>query len=280
VISQEIFLSRTAERADVVLPAASFLEKDGTFVNFDRRVQRVRPALPPPPGARPDFEILQLIAQALGCDLGLPTPAAAMDECARLTPTFAGISHRRLDDEGAVVWPCRSVQDPGERQLYRRGFETPSKKGRLHAKHYLPPGEAADRSYPFTLITGRRLAHYNAGTMTRRTDNLRLVDHELVEINPQDAASLGITDGAFVELSSRRGSIQLAADVTDRVNPGQLFMAFHFPDAAANELTSACVDEVTGCPEYKLTAVRVRSVMPPKSRAASEPLPSPHARVD
>ena len=130
VISQEIFLSRTAERADVVFPAASFLEKDGTFVNFDRRVQRVRPALLPPLGARADFDILQLIAEGLGSDLRLPTPAAAMDECARLTPTFAGISHERIDREGAVVWPCRSSDVPGERQLYRHGFATPNKRAR------------------------------------------------------------------------------------------------------------------------------------------------------
>ena len=255
VISQEIFLSSTAEHADVVLPAASFLEKDGTFVNFDRRVQRVRPALPPPPGARPDFEILQLIAQALGADLNLPTPAAAMDECARLTPTFAGISHQRLDQHGALHWPCRSPQDPGEHQLYRHRFDTPSNRARLHAKHYLPPGEPADQDYPFTLITGRRLAHYNAGTMTRRTDNLLLVDRELLEIHPQDADRLGITDHAPVQVTSRRGTIQLTAELTDTVNPGELFMAFHFPEAPTNTLTSNAVDEITGCPEYKITAV-------------------------
>ena len=268
VISQEIFLSRTAERADVVLPAASFLEKDGTFVNFDRRVQRVRPALSPPSGARPDFDILHLVARALGADLNLPTPAAAMAECARLTPTFAGISHQRLDRDGALHWPCRSPKDPGERQLYLHGFDTPTRRARLHAKHYLPPGEAADEDYPFTLITGRRLTHYNAGTMTRRTDNLLLVDRELLEINPQDAGRLHIEDRAPVQVTSRRGNIRLTAHVTDAVSPGELFMAFHFPEALANDLTSGAVDEVTGCPEYKLTAVTLHRTPPPQRTPA------------
>ena len=172
VISQEIFLSRTAERADAVLPAASFLEKDGTFVNFDRRFQRVRPALEPPGDAKTDFEIIHLVARALGADLGCRTPADAMDECARLAPLFGGISHARLDREGALHWPCRSESDPGEATLYLHGFATPNGRAQLAARP-LPPGEEADAAYPYTLITGRRLEHYNAGTMTRRTANGR-----------------------------------------------------------------------------------------------------------
>jgi formate dehydrogenase alpha subunit len=260
IVSQEIFLSRTAERADVVFPAAAFLEKDGTFVNLDRRFQRVRPALRPPGEARSDFEIVALVAHAMGIDLGLASPAAALEECARLTPTFAGISHERLDREGLLVWPCRSPQDPGERRLYSSAFGTPSGRAQLHAKHYLPPGESADEEYPFTLITGRRLEHYNAGTMTRRTPNAVLVDRELLEVHPDDAERLGVCDGAQVRLTSRRGSIQLTSWVTDRVNRGELFMAFHFPEAAANDLTSGATDEVTGCPEYKVTAVHLAAV--------------------
>jgi formate dehydrogenase major subunit len=259
VISQEIFLSRTAERADVVLPGASFLEKDGTFVNFDRRFQRVRPALDPPGEARTDFDVINSLAEGLGVDLGCPTPADAMRELASLAPLYAGISHERLDAEGPLHWPCRSADDPGEAALYLDGFATPNGRAQLAAKPYLPPGEEPDASYPFLLVTGRRLVHYNAGTMTRRTDNLTLLDTERIEVNPSDAERAGIGDGDAVSVTSRRGSVTLAADVTDRVAPGELFMSFHFPEALANALTSDAVDDVTSCPEYKVTAVQLEA---------------------
>ncbi|MCB0876006.1 MAG: molybdopterin-dependent oxidoreductase, partial [Solirubrobacterales bacterium] len=236
-----------------------FLEKDGTFTNFDRRVQRVRPALPPPGEARPDFAIINSVAGALGADLGCPTPAEAFDEMASLTPTFAGISHRRLDAEGPIAWPCRSADDPGERRLYEERFATASGKAQLAAIPYRPSGEEPDPDYPLLLVTGRRLEHYNAGTMTRRTGNLELVPAELLELNPEDARGLGVTGGDRVTVASRRGEIEVTADVTTRVAPGQAFMAFHFPEAAANLLTSQHTDEATNCPEYKVTAVRVRS---------------------
>jgi formate dehydrogenase alpha subunit len=263
VISQEIFLSRTAERADVVLPGASFLEKDGTFVNFDRRFQRVRPALDPPGEARTDFDVLNAVAAATGTDLGCPTPAAAMDELAALAPLYAGITHERLDREGPLHWPCSSPEDPGEAVLYRERFATPNGRAQLHAKPYLPPGEQPDAEYPFVLVTGRRLVHYNAGTMTRRTANLVLLPEERLEIHPSDAERLGVGDGDGIEVASRRGAVELAADVTERVAPGELFMAFHFPEALANALTSEATDEVTSCPEYKVTAVRVRRAAVP-----------------
>jgi formate dehydrogenase major subunit len=257
VVSQEIFLSRTAERADVVLPAASFLEKDGTFVNFDRRFQRVRPAISPPGNARPDFEILQLLADALGGDLACPTPAAAMDELASLAPLFGGISHERLDREGPLHWPCRDASDPGEPVIHLDRFATPSGRALLAARRWLPPGEEPEAERPFVLVTGRRLEHYNAGTMTRRSANLALLPNETLELNPADAERLAIADGDAVQVASRRGAITLPAEITDRVAPGQLFMSFHFPDALANVLTSDVGDEVTACPEYKVTAVSV-----------------------
>ncbi len=257
VVSQEIFLSETASLADVVLPAASFLEKDGTFTNFDRRVQRVRPALDSPGEARPDFEIIRAIGTELGVDLGCPTPAAAFAEMAALTPTFAGISHERLDREGPVAWPCRSPDDPGERALYRERFATPTGRAQLAAIPYAAPGEQPDAEFPLLLVTGRRLEHYNAGTMTRRTRNLELVPEELLELHPDDAGELGIAEGERVCVASRRGEIEVTAQVTERVSPGQAFMAFHFPEALANRLTSHSVDEVTSCPEYKVSAVRV-----------------------
>jgi formate dehydrogenase alpha subunit len=265
VVSQEIFLSRTAERADVVLPAAAWLEKDGTFVNFDRRFQRVRAALPPPGDARTDFDILQAVAAALGGDLNCPTPAAAMDELASLAPLFAGISHERLDREGGLHWPCSSAEDAGQARLYLDRFATPSGKARLAARPYLPPGEAPDAEFPFVLVTGRRLEHYNAGTMTRRTANLELLPEERLEMHPDDAAVLGLVTGDRAELASRRGRMTLAIERTDRVAPGELFMSFHFPEALANVLTSDATDEITDCPEYKVTAVSVTRSSAPRS---------------
>lgn len=258
VISQEIFLSRTAELADVVLPAASFLEKDGTFVNFDRRFQRVRPALPPPGAAKTDFDILNLVAGAIGVDLGCPTPAAALDECASLAPPFGGISHERLDREGALHWPCRSADDPGTSTLFLDGFATANGRAQLAARPYLPPGEAPDAAYPYVLITGRRLEHYNAGTMTRRTPNIELLPEERLEICPDDAARLGVADGDPVEVASRRAAIVVPAGLTDRVASGEVFLSFHFEDAPTNALTSEATDEFTSCPEYKVTAVALR----------------------
>jgi formate dehydrogenase alpha subunit len=257
VVVNELFLSRTAERADVVFPATSFLEKDGTFVNFDRRVQRVRPALAPPGEARPDFDIVRDLAAAVGSDLGCTTPAAAWDEMAALTPTFAGISHARLEREQAVHWPCYSADDPGAARLYIDGFATAGGRALLAAIPYAPPGEEADAEYPILLVTGRRLEHYNSGSMTRRSDTLALVPQEHLDLNPEDAGPLGLAEGDRARVASRRGEIEAGVHVTDRVAPGQAFMAFHFPDALANRLTSQEVDGVTSCPEYKLTAVRV-----------------------
>jgi formate dehydrogenase major subunit len=257
VVSQEIFLTRTAERADVVLPAAAWLEKDGTFVNFDRRFQRVRPALAPPGTARTDFDILHAAARALGGDLGCATPAAAMDELASLAPLFAGISHDRLDRNGPLHWPCRSADDPGEARLYSERFATPSGRARLAARPYLPPGESPDGDYPFLLVTGRRLEHYNAGSMTRRTGNLALLREERLEIHPDDAAFLGLRAGDRATVASRRGSVTLPVEPTQRVSQGELFMSFHFPEVLANALTSDATDEVTDCPEYKVAAVNV-----------------------
>ncbi|MEQ7008294.1 formate dehydrogenase subunit alpha [Actinopolymorpha sp. B17G11] len=258
VVSQEIFPSATALAADVVLPGASFLEKDGTFVNFDRRFQRVRPALDPPGLARTDFAVVTAVARALGGDLGCPTPADALAECARLTPVFAGISHDRLDNEYALHWPCRGPDDPGEARLYEQEFATPNGRAQLAALPWAPPGESPDTAYPYTLITGRRLVHYNSGTMTRRTPNLALVPDEHLEINPDDALRLGLREGDLVEIASRRGSITAPGRLTDDVAPGEVFLSFAFPDVAANLLTSGETDEVTSCPEYKVTAVRLR----------------------
>lgn len=258
VVCSELFLSETARHADVVLPAASWLEKDGTFVNFDRRFQRVRPALRPPGAARTDFAAIHAVAAAMGHDLGCPTPADALAECARTAALFAGLSYERLDREGAVAWPCPDADGPGTPKLYRERFATPDGLAHLAAVPYLPPGEAPDDDYPLVLVTGRRWAHYNSGSMTRRSGNLGLdpVDH--VDLHPDDAARRGIRDGAPVAVESRHGSALLTARITAETAPGQVFCAFHFPASGVNRLTSGHADPVTSCPEYKVTAVRVR----------------------
>lgn len=257
VICNDPFLSPTAAAADVVSPVASWLEKDGTFVNFDRRFQRVRAAVVPPAGVRTDFAVLHAVAAGMDADLGCATPAEALAECAAVAPLFGGISHPRLDRDGPLHWPCGSVDSPGTPRLYQDHFATPDGLARLAARPYLPPGEQCDQDFPFLLITGRRAEHYNSGSMTRRTDNSTLLPRETIDIEPGDAAALGLVEGGAVRLSSRHGTAVLPARITDEVEPGQVFAGFHFPGAAVNNLTSPVEDEVTGCPEYKLTAVRL-----------------------
>ncbi|MFC4533118.1 formate dehydrogenase subunit alpha [Sphaerisporangium dianthi] len=257
VVCNELFLSETAGRADVVFPVASWLEKDGTFVNFDRRFQRVRPALDPPGEARPDFAVVHALAAELGVDLGCRTPADALAECGRIAPVFAGLTHERLDREGAVPWPCTDAGAPGEGRLYRERFATPDGLAHLASPPYLPPGEEPDHSYPLVLVTGRRWAHYNSGSMTRRTDDLRLDTVDLLDLHPADATRLGLRDGDPVVVESRHGRAELVARLTEETSPGQAFCAFHFPSSGVNTLTSSHSDTVTACPEYKVTAVRV-----------------------
>jgi formate dehydrogenase major subunit len=257
VIVNELFPSETVGHADVVLPVASWLEKDGTFVNFDRRFQRVRAAVRPPGTARADFDVVHAVATAMGADLGCRTPAEALDECGRITPLFAGISHTRLDREGAVAWPCPSPDQPGEATLYTRTFATPDGRAQLSAAPYLPPGEAPDADYPLLLVTGRRWAHYNSGSMTRRGGNLLLEAQDHLDLHPQDAARHGIDDGTGVTVESRHGRARLTARLSNELSPGQVFCAFHFPESGVNSLTSDHADTVTSCPEYKVTAVRL-----------------------
>jgi len=180
-----------------------------------------------------------------------------MDELARMTPEFRGVSHQRLDREGPIQWPCRSSEDAGTRTLHLDAFATADGKARLAARPYLPPGEQPDGDYPFMLVTGRRLVHYNTGSMTRRTDNLTLAPGERLELNPADAARLGVAEGQAVQIASRHGTIEAPVEVTERVSPGELFLAFHFPETPANVLTSDVVDDIAACPEYKVTAVRI-----------------------
>ncbi|WSQ98205.1 formate dehydrogenase subunit alpha [Streptomyces sp. NBC_01210] len=257
VVCNELFLSETARHADIVLPVASWLEKDGTFVNFDRRFQRVRPAVPPPGDARTDFDVVRSLAAVMGVDLGCATPADALAECGRVAPVFAGLSHDRLDREGAVPWPCPDSGRPGEATLYAERFATPDGRAHLAAAPYLPPGEQPDDDYPLVLVTGRRWAHYNSGSMTRRGGNLELDPVDFLDIHPDDAIRYDLRDGTQVSVESRHGRARLVARVSEQTAPGQVFCSFHFPASGVNSLTSDHADTVTSCPEYKVTAVRV-----------------------
>ena len=257
VICDELFLSETARHADVVLPVASWLEKDGTFVNFDRRFQRVHPAVPPPGQARTDFDAVHAVAEAMGVGLGCATPADALAECGRLAPVFAGLSHDRLDREGALPWPCTDPGRPGEAKLYTERFATPDGRAHLATAPYLPPGERPDDDYPLILVTGRRWAHYNSGSMTRRGGNLALDPVDFLDLHSDDAGRYGLRDGQGVTVESRHGRARLVVRVGEQTAPGQVFCSFHFPASGVNRLTSDVADTVTSCPEYKVTAVRV-----------------------
>jgi formate dehydrogenase major subunit len=258
LVVQEIFENETTRYADVVLPASSFLEKSGTFTNAERRVQLVAPAIDPPGEARTDFEIIKAVSRALGHELPWETPADAMDEVAALTPDWAGISHARLGRRG-LQWPV-APDGTDAPILYERAFARPGGRAHFAALPYKAPGDAADDEFPLILVTGRRLQHYNAGTMTRRTGNVELVGADVLEIHPDDAARLWISDGDVISVRSRVGRIELPAHVTDRIEPGHVFTTFHFPETRTNLLVGASADVNTSCPEYKVVAVDVRPI--------------------
>jgi formate dehydrogenase major subunit len=271
LVCQDIFETETTKYADVILPASAFLEKSGTFTNAERRMQLVAPAIDPPGGAKTDLDIIMLVSRGLGHEMGYETSAEVMDEIAALTPCFAGVSHERIGRHG-LQWPV-APDGTDSPILYQDEFDLPGGKGQFAAFPYLAPGDAADEEFPLILVTGRRLQHYNAGTMTRRTRNLDLVDRDWLEINPEDAARLWITDGQRVSVRSRMGRIETEARVTDRIDPGHVFTAFHFPEVRTNLLVGSSADVNTSCPEYKVVAVDVRPVAeaPAYTPALAEP---------
>ena len=258
LVCQDIFESETTKFADVILPASSFLEKTGTFTNAERRLQMVEPGAEPPGSARTDFEIITTLSRAMGYDMGYETPADVMDEVAEMTPRYAGISHDRIGRDG-LQWPV-APDGTDTPILYEEHFETESGLGHFAPIPYKPPGDAADDDFPLILVTGRRLEHYNAGNMTRRTENLTLMPHDTLEIHPEDAGALGLASGDEVRLRSRVGQVQLGVDVTDRIEKGHVFTAFHFPEVRTNLLIGQSSDVNTSCPEYKVVAVSVEPV--------------------
>lgn len=260
VIVQDIFMSETAKLADVVLPGASFAEKDGTFSNTERRVQRVRKAISPPGEARSDWEIICDLATRMGYPMSYANAEEIFEEIRTLTPSYAGISYQRIES-GGLQWPCPTEAHPGTPFLHKDGNFSRG-VGAFTAIDYIPPGELPDEEYPIRLSTGRSLYHYHTGTMTRRASALNEhVPAAELEIHPQQAEALGIQNGEVVKVSTRRGSLKLKTKVTENIAPGVAFTTFHFTETPANILTSAeFLDPVAKIPEYKVSAAKIEKL--------------------
>lgn len=255
LVVQDIFMTETAQLADVVLPAASFAEKEGTFVNTERRVQLIRQALSPRGQSKPDWQIFTMLAQKFGFNWNYENSEQVFNEMAGLTPSYAGISYNRLED-GGIQWPCPDPHHPGTPILHVGQFSRGL--GKFTPVEYRLPAEQADEEYPLLLTTGRSLYHYHTCTMTGKTAGLnQFLNEELMEINPGDADSLGISAGDQVAVTSRRGSVKCKAMVTERIQRGVVFMTFHFAESAANLLTSPEACHIANTPELKVCAVNV-----------------------
>lgn len=267
VLVQDIFMNETSEYADVILPAASFAEKAGTFTNSDRRVQLVRKALQPPGEARPDWEILcdlagsveALLERELSAGFSFASASEIWDEMASLTPPFQGIDYARIERESGVHWPCPTLDHPGTPILFAESF--PSGKGRLTPLSYNPGAELPDEEFPYILSTGRVLYHWHGGTLTRRSKLDDIYPEPTVEIHPDDAKQVGITPGDWVRVRSRRGQIEVKTIVTERSPRGLVFIPFHFAEAAANELTMDARDPLAKIPDYKVCAIALEPLL-------------------
>ncbi|MBI1201858.1 MAG: formate dehydrogenase subunit alpha [Rhodopseudomonas sp.] len=254
VVVQDLFLNETANYAHVFLPGSTFLEKDGTFTNAERRIQRVRKVMAPKNGYA-DWEITVRLARALGFDMPYDHPSQIMDEIARLTPTFTGVSYAKLDELGSVQWPCNDKMPFGTPVMHIDGFVRG--KGNFVVTEYIATDEKTGPRFPLLLTTGRILSQYNVGAQTRRTDNSIWHAEDRLEIHPHDAEQRGVRDGDWVKLQSRAGETSLRAQITDRVAPGVVYTTFHHPDTQANVITTDFTDWATNCPEYKVTAVQI-----------------------
>ncbi|WP_338522746.1 formate dehydrogenase subunit alpha [Pseudomonas batumici] len=260
IVVQDIFLNETAKFAHVFLPGASFLEKDGTFTNAERRISRVRKVMEPL-GGKADWEGTVALANALGYPMNYQHPSEIMDEIASLTPTFTNVSYAELERHGSLQWPCNAAAPDGTPTMHIEEFVRG--KGRFMLTGYVPTEEKVNSRYPLLLTTGRILSQYNVGAQTRRTDNVAWHDEDRLEIHPTDAESRGINEGDWVGIGSRAGQTVLRARVTERVAPGVVYTTFHFPESGANVITTDNSDWATNCPEYKVTAVEVSRVYHP-----------------
>ncbi len=254
VVVHDLFLNETANYAHVFLPGSTFLEKDGTFTNAERRVQLVRKVMEPLNGYG-DWEVTMLISNAMGFEMAYKHPSEIMDEIARLTPTFAGVSFAKLEELGSVQWPCNDKAPTGTPVMHMNGFVRG--KGKFVITEYIPTDERTGPRFPLLLTTGRTLSQYNVGAQTRRTSNVVWHQEDRLEIHPHDAEQRGICEGDWVRLASRAGETTLRATITDRVAPGVVYTTFHHPDTQANVVTTEYADWATSCPEYKVTAVQV-----------------------
>jgi formate dehydrogenase major subunit len=260
IIVQDLFLNESAKFAHVFLPGSSFLEKDGTFTNAERRISRVRRVMRPKNGYA-DWEITQLLSNALGFPMNYTHASEIMDEIARLTPTFTNVSFRRIDELGSIQWPCNDQHPNGTPTMHVGEFVRG--KGKFLLTEYVPTAEKVNAKYPLILTTGRILSQYNVGAQTRRTENSRWHDEDRVEIHPHDAEERGIAEGDWVGIESRAGDSVLRARVSERMQPGVIYTTFHFPESGANVITTESSDWATNCPEYKVTAVQATRVSQP-----------------
>jgi formate dehydrogenase major subunit len=259
LVVQDLFVTETAQYADVVLPACSFVEKTGTFTNTDRTVQMVKEVMEPKGDSRPDWKILQDLANRMGREWNYASTAEIMEEVNSLTPLYGGVTHERVESEGGLQWPCWDEDHPGTERLYEEEFNTPDGKANLRGIGYSEPAETPDEEFPFTLTTGRVLYQYHTGTMTHREEGImQYTPSDFVEIHPDTAVDYGIESGDMVEVASRRGEIVVPAQVTDRVGRDTVFVPIHFAESAVNRLTDEeHLDPAAATPEFKVSAVRI-----------------------
>lgn len=262
LVVQDIFMTETAEMAHVVLPGASFAEKDGTFTGTDRRVQRVRKAIEPLGQSKADWEIVCELARKMKAEgFEFTSASEIMDEVAAVTPSYGGVHFDRLEELGFLQWPCPEITHPGTPYLHKGQFARG--RGHFHAIAYREPAEMPDPEYPFMLTTGRMMFHWHTGTMTRRSVKLdQEVPAAYAEMHPEDARRVGVDGNRRVHMCSRRGEIEIDVRITEQIRPGLVFIPFHFAEAAANALTHAALDPIAKIPEYKVCAVQIRAVAP------------------
>jgi formate dehydrogenase major subunit len=260
IVVQDLFLNETASYAHVFLPGSTFLEKNGTFTNAERRLGMVRKVMEPKNGYE-DWEITQLLSNAMGYEMHYNHPSEIMDEIARLTPTFSGVTYEKLDRLGSMQWPVNENAPEGTPVMHQGGFVIG--KGMFLITEFVPTDERTTDRFPLLLTTGRILTQYNVGAQTRRTPNIEWHDEDVLEIHPWDAENRGIEDGDLVSLASRAGETTLTARISERMQPGVVYTTFHHPESAANVVTTEFADWATDCPEYKVTAVQVNRTYTP-----------------
>jgi len=266
-VVQDIFMTETAQLADVIFPATCSFEKDGTFTNTERRVQRVRKAVDPPGRARNDLAIISRMSRAMRYPLEYESPERVLEEFGRLWPALGGITYSRIENAG-LAWPCPAKDHPGTEYLYKDGF--PRGKVPFVTVAYTPPAEVTNEEYPFILTTGRNLFQYHSGSMTRRVRRIeKHAGEAYVELNPGDAERLGIQNGDVIRVRSRRGKVKIKARITTRVSEGTVFIPMHYREAAANVITNDALDPVVKIPEFKVCAVSVEAVAKAQGVGAS-----------